>query len=137
MTEYTAIALAIGAPAVAFALGYLLATARLRAQVIEARREYATYLLKEARAYRGLCEDFFRSPERQERNPTMKNDHNAPRRHPIAIELDRWLSSPEGLASSRGETSGIYLRNRLKAAFGAGWNALERRVRDAVGDEAP
>jgi hypothetical protein len=47
-------------------------------------------------------------------------------RAPIARARDNFLASEEGVRLQSGATSGQYLRNRLEAAFVAGWNAKER-----------
>lgn len=44
-------------------------------------------------------------------------------RCPLARALDIWLASDEGMRATEGRTSGVYLENRLKAAFIAGWAA--------------
>lgn len=41
---------------------------------------------------------------------------------PIAKARDEWFESKEGIECQDGEADGKYLRNRLEAAFIAGWN---------------
>lgn len=45
------------------------------------------------------------------------------KRHPAAIAIDEWLASPEGITCLCGSASGVYLKNRLRSAFQAGFNA--------------
>lgn len=54
-------------------------------------------------------------------------------RHPMAIALDDWLSSPQGQAASDTiginlpPAMGVFLQNRLKIAFIAGYEASGRQ----------
>lgn len=56
-------------------------------------------------------------------------------RNPLAKARDDWMFSEEGKQCACGTTSGQYLRNRLEAAFVAGWNACESSTIDAIPDE--
>lgn len=47
----------------------------------------------------------------------------------LARARDKWLVSDDGKKCRRGQTSGIYLQNRLERAFLAGTNFSSRRVR--------
>lgn len=52
-------------------------------------------------------------------------------RAPIALARDEYMLKGEGQKMSSGTASGEYLRNRIEAAFCAGWNAAEDFHRDA------
>lgn len=56
------------------------------------------------------------------------------KKHPLAIAWDEWLASPEGIGCARFDnlTRGVYLTNRLEAAFNAGAGAGERTTTDHV-----
>ena len=53
------------------------------------------------------------------------------KRHPAAIDLDKWLKNGEGMNATDPMTLGVaptfqqYLENRIKRAFNAGWCAGE------------
>lgn len=52
---------------------------------------------------------------------------------PLALARDAWLASEEGQRCSRGHSVGVYLQNRLEAAFIAGWDACEaNHLREAT-----
>ena len=48
-------------------------------------------------------------------------------RSPLAKARDDWMLSDEGERLSLGNVDGQYLRNRLEAAFIAGWNARDKQ----------
>ncbi len=58
-------------------------------------------------------------------------------RHPQAVALDKWLASADGRSMAEGVTSGVYLENRLKRAFAAGWDAAVEAMSQAGGTERP
>lgn len=47
-------------------------------------------------------------------------------RNAIAKARDDFLDSAEGIRLTKGTAQGQYLRNRIEAAFVAGWNAKEQ-----------
>ena len=49
-------------------------------------------------------------------------------RNPLAKARDEWLESQDGKDCCDGEARGQYLRNRLEAAFIAGWTAKENSL---------
>lgn len=53
-------------------------------------------------------------------------------RSPLAHARDAWLASDVGRRCAEGGTYGQYLRNRLEAAFVAGWLAKEAVLRSVV-----
>lgn len=57
----------------------------------------------------------------------------APQRHPAAIAQEEWFQGAEGARCSDGAAAGIYLHNRLAAAFQAGWHANEQLARTRRG----
>ena len=58
-------------------------------------------------------------------------------KHPQAVALDTWLASHEGRDTADGVTSGVYLENRLKRAFAAGWDAAVEAMAQSAGTERP
>lgn len=47
----------------------------------------------------------------------------------LAKARDEWLQSKEGKKCSIGKTHGQYLRNRIKRAFIAGWDACSQALK--------
>lgn len=43
-------------------------------------------------------------------------------KHPIVVAFERWADSAQGRRCLGGSASGQYLRNRINAAFIAGWD---------------
>lgn len=55
------------------------------------------------------------------------------RMHPEAKDIRKFFyRTQRGLKLCEGEASGQYLRNRLELAFKAGWEACEKRVKQAL-----
>lgn len=48
-------------------------------------------------------------------------------RNDLARSRDAWMASDEGARCASGIAQGQYLRNRLQAAFVAGWAAREHQ----------
>lgn len=48
-------------------------------------------------------------------------------RNDLAKARDAWLDTEDGAGCQDGMVGGIYLRNRLIAAFIAGWDAREKK----------
>lgn len=58
--------------------------------------------------------------------------NKADMRKAIAKARDAWLESPEGERCCDGQASGYYLRNRIEAAFCAGYNASEKACEEDI-----
>ena len=53
--------------------------------------------------------------------------------HPEAKDIENFFHRTQrGEKLCEGEASGQYLRNRLETAFKAGWEACEKRVKEAL-----
>lgn len=53
-------------------------------------------------------------------------------RNALARARDEWLDGDVGQHAASGSPTGQYLRNRLEAAFCAGWNAAEKNAEKAA-----
>ena len=52
--------------------------------------------------------------------------------HPRACDLLTWLATDEARRCTKSNASGVYLENRIKFAFEAGWDKCERRIIGAL-----
>ena len=57
-----------------------------------------------------------------------------PVKNALARARDAWLEGEEGQRCRQGSASGIYLANRLEAAFIAGWDAAKSDQAEADSD---
>lgn len=82
----------------------------------------AHVLHNEGHGYPSTCADCGLGP--CQAPDLAQRDH----RSAIAMARDVFMASPEGERLQSGVTSGPYLRNRLEAAFLAGYNAKEKEL---------